>query len=190
MICPHCWTEVEIAEFMTNCPLCKKDIKTEVNHQLAAEGCLRDSITPAAREKIEMLLLEDRRAEAMHLVRRLRGKTEAFVEARVLRMIEQTSTNEQLLNHIAEINSNRANQDRGHIFLASCSACNKQISTKAESCPHCGHPTGVHVCPKCNSTNTKVISGSSKATSIFLWGPFAANNVLSKFQCKDCGHKW
>lgn len=74
--------------------------------------------------------------------------------------------------------------------LTTCTACNQQISVNAESCPHCGQPTGVHVCPRCNSTDTKVISGVSKATSIFLWGPFAANKVISKFQCKKCGHKW
>ena len=71
-----------------------------------------------------------------------------------------------------------------------CTACSEPISTKAESCPHCGQPTGIHVCPKCQSINTKVISGANKAASIFLWGPFAANKVVSKFQCKDCGHKW
>lgn len=74
--------------------------------------------------------------------------------------------------------------------LATCIICNAKISSQAESCPHCGQTTGVHVCQKCGSINTKVISGASKATSIFLWGPFAANKVLSKFQCKDCGHKW
>lgn len=74
--------------------------------------------------------------------------------------------------------------------MTNCTACKKDISKKAEVCPHCGQPTGVHVCPKCQSINTKVISGASKATSIFLWGPFAANKVVSKFQCRDCGHKW
>lgn len=74
--------------------------------------------------------------------------------------------------------------------LISCTVCSASISPFAESCPHCGQPTGVHVCPKCQGINTKVISGASKATSIFLWGPFAANKVLSKFQCNDCGHKW
>ena len=71
-----------------------------------------------------------------------------------------------------------------------CSSCYKLISYKAESCPHCGNPTGIHVCPRCSSINTKVITGASKATSIFLWGVFAANKVVSKFECKDCGHKW
>lgn len=71
-----------------------------------------------------------------------------------------------------------------------CASCKSHISKQTEVCPHCGHPTGVHVCPKCNSANTKVISDASKATSIFLWGPFAANKVLSRFQCKDCGYKF
>ena len=74
--------------------------------------------------------------------------------------------------------------------LTICVACGNRISTKAESCPHCGEPTGVHVCPKCGGINAKPISGASKATSIVLWGPFAVNKVLSKFQCKDCGHKF
>lgn len=74
--------------------------------------------------------------------------------------------------------------------LAKCTACGCQISTRAESCPQCGNPTGVHVCPKCGSTNTKIISGVSKAASTFLWGPFAINKVMSKFQCKDCWHKF
>lgn len=74
--------------------------------------------------------------------------------------------------------------------LIPCKACRGNISPQAEVCPHCGQPTGVHVCPKCGKTNTKVISGASKATAIFLWGPFAANKVVSKYQCKDCGHKF
>ena len=45
-------------------------------------------------------------------------------------------------------------------------------------------------CPKCGGTNTKIISGASKAGSIFLWGPYAANKVLSQYQCNDCGHKF
>lgn len=71
-----------------------------------------------------------------------------------------------------------------------CAVCNNQISIKAETCPHCGNPTGVHVCPKCGSANTKTISSTSKATSVLLWGPFAANKVISKYQCKDCWHKF
>ncbi len=71
-----------------------------------------------------------------------------------------------------------------------CAICKNSIASTAETCPHCGHTTGVRVCPKCGGTQTKVISGASKATSILLWGPFAANKVLSRFQCKDCGYKF
>lgn len=74
--------------------------------------------------------------------------------------------------------------------LFSCSACHKQISKQAETCPHCGQPTGVHVCPKCKSTNTKVISGASKAASVAAWGALAANKVTSNYQCNKCGHKF
>lgn len=76
------------------------------------------------------------------------------------------------------------------IFLVSCSACNKEISNQAEICPHCGQTTGIHICPKCKSSNTKVISGTSKAVSVALFGIFAANKVKSNFQCNKCGHKF
>lgn len=79
-------------------------------------------------------------------------------------------------------------KDRGD--KVKCVTCRKLISNKAESCPHCGNPTNVHVCPKCSSINTKIITGTSKAASIFLWGAFAANKVVSKFECKDCGHRF
>lgn len=74
--------------------------------------------------------------------------------------------------------------------LTSCSACNKEISKQAEVCPHCGQPTGVHLCPKCKSTDTKVISGASKVASVAMWGVFAANKVKSNYKCNKCGHKF
>lgn len=74
--------------------------------------------------------------------------------------------------------------------LTSCTACNKEISNQAETCPHCGQTTGIHICPKCKSSNTKVISGTSKAVSVALFGIFAANKVKSNFQCNKCGHKF
>ncbi|MBR4003151.1 MAG: ribosomal protein L7/L12 [Clostridia bacterium] len=74
--------------------------------------------------------------------------------------------------------------------LITCKACGKQISNQAPTCIHCGQPTGIQLCPKCGSSNTKVISGASKAVSIGLWGIFAANKVMSKYECKKCGHKF
>ena len=74
--------------------------------------------------------------------------------------------------------------------LVSCKACNNQISNHAETCPHCGHPTGVHVCPKCGGIKTRVISGASKTASIFFWGAYAANKVRSTYECLDCKQKF
>ena len=75
--------------------------------------------------------------------------------------------------------------------LIQCPACGKEVSSSAASCPNCGCPIDTSIrCPKCGSSNTKVISGASKAFSTFMWGPFAANKVLSKYQCSHCGHKF
>lgn len=74
--------------------------------------------------------------------------------------------------------------------LVTCPACGQQISNQAAACPSCGQPTGVHVCPKCGSTDTKVISDASKAVSVGIFGIFAANKVLSKYHCNNCGYKF
>lgn len=75
--------------------------------------------------------------------------------------------------------------------LIKCKECGKEVSDKAKSCPNCGAPIDTKVyCPKCGSANTEVISGASKFGSVMLWGVFAANKVLSKYRCKNCGHKF
>lgn len=283
MWCFNCENEIEISITTEVCPICKSNITLDVKNQLAAEECLRNLITEEDRRKIDELILVGDGVEAMHLVRKLRGKREPLVENRVIRIIENTPyrtkmvvcphcmseienpgrggrlcpvCNKDIAISVEEyahaeilLESNISNDNRkaikcllrenkkieavhlvqsitkndsGHVALAvtkiiaqstldgdviecwnthgtnaenqirltRCSACNRQISKQAETCPHCGQPTGIHVCPKCQSINTKVISGASKATSIFLWGPFAANKVVSKFECRHCGHKW
>ena len=42
-------------------------------------------------------------------------------------------------------------------------------------------------CPYCNSTNTKKISGLSKATRIALFGIFALPKVGKQWHCNNCG---
>ena len=75
--------------------------------------------------------------------------------------------------------------------LIKCPECGKQVSDKAPACPGCGSPIDTAIrCPKCGSANTKVISGASKVASVAMWGVFAANKVLSKYVCSDCGHKF
>ena len=78
--------------------------------------------------------------------------------------------------------------------LIKCPECGKQVSSKAPTCPNCGAPIDSSYskvkCPKCGSTNVKVISGSSKVISMAIWGPFAANKVISKYECNSCRHKF
>lgn len=75
--------------------------------------------------------------------------------------------------------------------LIKCPGCGKEVSSNAKSCPNCGEPIDTAIrCPKCGGTDIKVISGASKAVSIALWGVFAANKVISKYQCNVCGHKF
>ena len=41
-------------------------------------------------------------------------------------------------------------------------------------------------CPYCKSTNTKKISGLSKAVSVGLWGIFALGKTTKQWHCSDC----
>lgn len=75
--------------------------------------------------------------------------------------------------------------------LIKCPECKREVSSTAKACPHCGAPIDTAIrCPKCGSANTKVITGASKAVSVAIWGPFAANKVLSRYQCNNCNHKF
>ncbi len=42
-------------------------------------------------------------------------------------------------------------------------------------------------CPYCRSTNTKKISGLSKAGSVAMFGVFAVGKVSKQFHCNNCG---
>ena len=75
--------------------------------------------------------------------------------------------------------------------LIKCPECGKEVSDQAGNCSNCGCPINTTIrCIRCGSTNVQVISGASKVGSIILWGPFAANKVISKYMCKDCKHKF
>lgn len=79
----------------------------------------------------------------------------------------------------------------GNGSLIPCPSCGNLVSSTARTCPTCGGAVDTRVyCPKCGSSDTKPISGAGKATSIAVWGVFAANKVISKYQCKKCGHKF
>ena len=45
-------------------------------------------------------------------------------------------------------------------------------------------------CPNCGSTHTHSISMTSKVTSGFLFGLFARNKIVNRWECKMCKCKW
>lgn len=50
---------------------------------------------------------------------------------------------------------------------------------------HLSKPT--ITCPYCQSTNTRKISGLSKAGSVALWGIFALGKTTKQWHCNNCG---
>jgi hypothetical protein len=75
--------------------------------------------------------------------------------------------------------------------LIECTECNKQVSSSAESCPHCGNPmsTGVK-CPSCKSSNIHKITAGSKIGSALLLGVFSVGKLTKTFKCDDCSYRW
>lgn len=45
-------------------------------------------------------------------------------------------------------------------------------------------------CPYCHSTNTKKISGASKAGSVALFGIFALGKMSKQWRCNKCGSEF
>lgn len=95
---------------------------------------------------------------------------------------------EYLGNRKFELELEKQQADIPHSYH--CPSCQELISNKAESCPHCGYVTGVHVCPKCGSVDTRIISGTNKAASVLVFGVLAANNVVKTYKCNKCGTKF
>ena len=82
-------------------------------------------------------------------------------------------------------------EDKEEAKIIDCPACGEKVSNKAKACPHCGQPIDTKIyCPKCGSSNTEPISGTSKAVTTWAVGIYAANTVINKYKCKDCGHKF
>lgn len=95
----------------------------------------------------------------------------------------------------SQTNSSQINIDMSKLnippHIKKCPICEKDVSSEAALCPNCGHPINTTVkCPRCKSTNVKIISSASKTASILMVGVLAANKVLNKYECKACGHKF
>ena len=76
---------------------------------------------------------------------------------------------------------------------------NERVDKEIETCKHINqsvqeaydevYGTKKIKCPTCGSTNTKKISGLSKAASVGLFGIFS-QKVKHQFKCNSCGYEW
>jgi len=89
--------------------------------------------------------------------------------------------------------------------LTKCTECNREISDKAETCPHCGCPSSSvakatgPACPQCKGTNLsagdKGFGLGKAAVGGLLLGPVGLLGGLfgskkTTVTCLSCGHKW
>ena len=56
--------------------------------------------------------------------------------------------------------------------LIQCSECGKQISSNAESCPHCGNPI--------QKKHTTIPSYENKTVRVTCWGLGGSNAIVEK----------
>lgn len=180
--CRCCGAIIRKPEKHSWCPKCGKSIKTKEQNKAEAEKLLPALKESEQYERIKEMVYDCKLAEPSREIRKI-VPADIFVADEIIDMIWETRPSDWVIEQPPAPTPDNS-------LLTTCVACASEISKQAETCPHCGQPTGVHVCPRCQSMNTKVISGASKATSVVLWGPFAANKVVSKYECKSCGHKW
>lgn len=75
--------------------------------------------------------------------------------------------------------------------MIKCPECGQEVSSMAKNCPKCGCPIDTQVrCPKCGSTDVKLISGASKAASYAMFGIASVNKLRSTYKCNSCRFKF
>ena len=60
--------------------------------------------------------------------------------------------------------------------LIKCPECNKEVSTNAETCPHCGNPL------KKQMASTRPITYESKTVKVSCWGLGGSDAIIEKLQ--------
>lgn len=178
--CPHCGCP---AEYQGKKPT-EQDVPV-ISEETISRPLLKNQ---DEWEAILELVLQNRVHDALVKAQRLVGK--GPIGLIVARMASEKGVPVDLILQRFPDQAADALSKRPELPTKPCSVCGRVISSRAESCPHCGNPTGVHVCPSCGSTNTSVITGEEKGLSMFLFRGYSTNTVMSKFKCKDCGHKW
>lgn len=71
---------------------------------------------------------------------------------------------------------------RDHTEFGECVSCGEMTYHKVLKNPYIISST----CPYCNSTNTKKISGTSKAIGVAAFGVFALGRATKQWHCNNC----
>lgn len=182
--CPYCNNFVNKKYENYACPICGYRVMSEEFISQRVVSITRIMKKRKIFDRIQQLVWDNDMDHAKDAIRTILEVCDPAMETAIINFLLKSKPDEEQEGCIL------TQPKKPMIALIACSACGTKISSRATSCPHCGNPTGIHVCPKCNGVNTRVISETSKAASIFLWGVFAANKVVSKFECEDCGHKF
>ena len=191
ILCRYCKKMVSKQYEDNYCPNCGKVVHSESGLQEMITVYIIRLKREMAYERISELIRNRMISNAIDEIRCAMRVVNEVIEPLVIEKIANSIGVEYIPPTQQDYTPDDVNEKNAYpAMLMSCKACGQSISRQAASCPHCGHPTGVHVCPKCGSTNTQVITNASKAFSTWLWGSFAANKVVSKYECMDCWHKF
>lgn len=193
IICPYCKQEVENQHLDKICPHCGNYVKSQDWIDKQVDSLIRFMKRKGLFEYVAAAIYNGENESAIGEIRQFSNREDQVVEQAFVKRVLETKPENYVRSD--DLISDRPVRDAEQKVattsnLIPCPDCNRMISKQAEKCPGCGRLTGVHVCPNCGSINTRTISELSKATSVFLWGIFAANKVKSTYECKDCGLKF
>lgn len=187
-----------ISSFAAACPHCGCPSKHQnIQEQSTGESSSVDQATG----KLSILKNQERWENAVELFKQKRGQETIKIVEDILGknmasneiLCQIIRTKEIPYELIIEKFPDQAAQPiikKPEPTMTTCTACSRPISVKAETCPHCGNPTGVHTCPRCGSTDWVYIDAVSKVGAMALFGAFAVNTVRNKYQCRACKFKY
>ena len=188
IVCLYCQNDIDVDYQNRQCPYCGKFVVSAERMKEAVDAVIWLTRNKGLFDALKVHIYNHEDDRAINIIRSVTERQDSAVEQKVIERILKDKPADW--TPVAALKVSIPIPVSNAPALVSCKACNNQISNHAKTCPHCGHPTGVHVCPKCGSIKTKVISGASKTASIFFWGAYAANKVRSTYECLDCKHKW
>lgn len=159
-LCCNCFEELLDREMI--CPICNNNITLD-NNQTREFYCLVNDVRTANKFKQSFLKKNPKYELVFQYInyKEKHPQNNNYNRPEILDISSHKNINESEEEYWDRINQH---------------TINKNVSTQ---------PTVE--CPYCHSTNTKKISGLSKAGSVAIWGIFAAGKVSKQWHCNNCG---